>query len=61
VANDPGEVRNLAGDAGMAGELARLRKRLVEWMDAICDPMTNTWMRRQLLEGLKTQASPRPA
>ena len=50
--HDPGELRNLAAAAEYAGELARLRRRLVEWMEEIKDPLLNTWNRAQLLENL---------
>jgi arylsulfatase A-like enzyme len=50
--SDPGEVRNLATDLAYVDELARLRRRLVDWMEAIRDPLLNGWTRRQLLEGL---------
>jgi arylsulfatase A-like enzyme len=52
LALDPGELQNLATDAVGAEELARLRHRLVAWMEAIDDPLLNGWTRRQLLEGL---------
>ena len=52
LALDPGEVRNLATEAAYAEELARLRRRLVAWMEAVDDPLLNGWTRRQLLEGL---------
>lgn len=50
---DPGERLNLAPDPAFAGELKRLRDRLIEWMGAIKDPMLNAWTRAQLAEGLK--------
>jgi len=53
LALDPGELRNLATEAPYAAELARLRQRLVAWMEAIDDPLLNGWTRRQLLEGIK--------
>jgi arylsulfatase A-like enzyme len=49
---DPGELHNVAADLTAAGPLARLRARLVVWMEAIDDPLLNAWTRRQLLEGL---------
>jgi hypothetical protein len=52
LALDPGELRNLATEAAYVEELARLRRRLVAWMEAIDDPLLNGWTRRQLLEGL---------
>jgi len=53
VAADPGELCNRAADAACRPELARLRRRLVEWMDAVKDPIGNVWIRRQLTENLK--------
>jgi len=50
---DPGEVRNRATDPACRDELARLRRRLVAWMEEIKDPLNNRWIRTQLLEGLK--------
>jgi len=52
LSHDPGELYNLATGANHADELARLRRRLVAWMEAIDDPLLNGWTRRQLLEGL---------
>ena len=49
---DPGELHNLATDPACRDELARLRHRLVAWMDEIGDPLLNGWTRRQLWEGL---------
>jgi arylsulfatase A-like enzyme len=48
---DPGELHNLATDAGCADVLARLRARLVAWMTDVDDPLLNGWTRTQLLEG----------
>ncbi|HEX29010.1 TPA: DUF4976 domain-containing protein, partial [Candidatus Poribacteria bacterium] len=50
---DPGEINNLASDPRYAGELERLRGRLVAWMEEIGDRILNPWIRSQLLEGLK--------
>jgi arylsulfatase A-like enzyme len=50
---DPGEVRNLAVDPAYRTELARLRGRLVAWMEHTGDALLNGWTRTQLLEGLK--------
>lgn len=50
---DPGELRNLATSAACSGELARLRCRLVAWMEEVHDPLLNHWIRTQLLEGRK--------
>jgi arylsulfatase A-like enzyme len=52
LALDPGEVHNVATQAAHGDELARLRGRLVAWMEAIGDPLLNGWTRGQLLEGL---------
>jgi hypothetical protein len=35
----------------VTAELARLRKRLVAWMDEIGDRLLNPWTRASLLEG----------
>ncbi|HUS91300.1 MAG TPA: sulfatase-like hydrolase/transferase [Phycisphaerae bacterium] len=51
LAADPGELGNLAASPAHAEALARLRKRLVEWMDQTADPLLNAWTRAQLLEG----------
>ncbi len=53
LALDPGELHNRATEAAYGGELARLRRRLAAWMEAIDDPLLNGWTRRQLLEGIK--------
>jgi arylsulfatase A-like enzyme len=53
LAADPGEVRNLAAMPAYGGELARLRARLVSWMEETRDPLLNFWIRGQLLDGLK--------
>jgi arylsulfatase A-like enzyme len=45
---DPGELTNLADDAAYADELARLRGRLVAWMEETDDAMLNGWTRRVL-------------
>lgn len=50
--SDPGELRNLATDPGCSAESARLRKRLVEWMEATNDRLLNQWTKPQILEGL---------
>lgn len=49
LAHDPGEIVNLAGDTAAQGELHRLRRRLVEWMDAEGDPLCNEWTRPRLM------------
>ena len=50
---DPGEVENRTQAPACAGELQRLRHRLVAWMDETKDPMLNPWIRKQLMEGRK--------
>ncbi len=50
---DPGELCNRALTPECAGELARLRHRLLEWMSETSDPLLNYWIRTQLLEGRK--------
>jgi arylsulfatase A-like enzyme len=52
LALDPGERRNLATDPSSVQELTRLRRRLVDWMEAVDDPLLNGWTRTQLLKGL---------
>jgi len=49
---DPGEIVNRARDAACADLLAGLRRRLIEWMASIDDPMLNPWTRTQLASGL---------
>ena len=61
LASDPGELTNLAFEAGHADELARLRGRLVAWMESIDDPALNVWTRAQLLEGWVAGWVARPA
>lgn len=51
--SDPGELRNLASSSSHRDDLARLRRRMVEWMEAIDDPILNFWTRRQLVDGWK--------
>lgn len=53
LANDPGEIVNLATATGHAAELARLRRRLLAWMEAARDPILNQWTRGQLESGNK--------
>lgn len=50
---DPHELHNRAADPAVSDELARLRRRLVAWMDRTGDRMLNAWTRPQLLEGRK--------
>jgi len=54
--NDPGEVTNRAADPECAGELARLRRRLLDWMAETRDPLNNPWIRDQLSAGRKLTA-----
>ncbi len=49
---DPFEMTNRTGELASAGELARLRERLIDWMDDTNDPLLNDWTRTQLREGL---------
>ena len=49
---DPGELTNLATSPEHRGELARLRGRLVAWMEQIGDPLLNGWTRVVLEKGL---------
>ena len=51
LVEDPGEVINRATDPACVDELARLRRRLVVWMEETHDPLLNGWNRTQLLEG----------
>ncbi|MFP4145120.1 MAG: sulfatase-like hydrolase/transferase [Phycisphaeraceae bacterium] len=53
LAEDPGELVNRAADPACAGERARLRGRLVAWMEEVGDPLLNFWTRAQLEKGLK--------
>jgi len=49
---DPGELTNLATSPEHRGELARLRGRLIAWMEQIGDPLLNGWTRVVLEKGL---------
>jgi len=53
LASDPGEITNLAAQSVYAPEVARLRLRLLHWMEQTQDPMLNSWIRQQLVEGNK--------
>lgn len=53
LAADPGEITNLAANAGSAAVLADMRRKLATWMAATKDPLLNQWTKRQLLEGRK--------
>jgi arylsulfatase A-like enzyme len=50
---DPGELRNLATNLVYRGELQRLRRRMIAWLEETKDPILNQWTRPQLLDGLK--------
>ncbi len=52
LVDDPGELHNRATDSTCAETLARMRRRLVTWMEQVGDPLLNVWTRKQLLEGL---------
>ena len=51
LTSDPGELTNRATDGDCAETLARLRGRMVAWMEEVEDPILNWWTRRQLAEG----------
>lgn len=53
LVEDPGELTNRASDARCGHVLRQMRGRLVEWMEAIKDPLLNEWTRTQLRESLK--------
>ncbi|MHB1357159.1 MAG: sulfatase-like hydrolase/transferase [Anaerolineae bacterium] len=53
LVQDPGELRNLATDPNYLGELQRLRRRMIAWLEDTTDPLMNQWTRPQLLEDLK--------
>jgi arylsulfatase A-like enzyme len=53
LTTDPGELVNLVGQPTFTAELARLRQRLVAWMETTRDPLLNGWTREQLLDGRK--------
>ena len=50
---DPAELVNRAADGAVRDELARLRRRLAEWMEQVGDFMLNPWTRAQLLDNTK--------
>ena len=50
--NDPGEISNLATDAGHAEQLAVMRGRLIAWMKETGDTLLNMWTEAQLAKGL---------
>ncbi len=45
---DPGELCNRIDDPAAAPELARLKGRMVSWMEEVDDPMLNLFTRWQL-------------
>lgn len=45
---DPGEIHNLATEPAAADELARLRRRMLAWMEDARDPLLNEWIRSTL-------------
>jgi len=49
LASDPGELVNRATDPACAGELDRLRLRLISWMENTNDPLLNAWTRAAML------------
>lgn len=51
--NDPGEISNLATQPDYAAELARLRLRLLAWLEQTQDRLLNGWTREQLTQGNK--------
>jgi arylsulfatase A-like enzyme len=53
LATDPGEITNRATDPTCSSELARLRGRLLAWLEETRDPIVNMWTRRQLVQGAK--------
>ncbi len=53
LATDPGEITNLATAPAAAAELARLRLRMLAWLEETRDPILNMWTRRQLELGAK--------
>ncbi|HET7559002.1 MAG TPA: sulfatase-like hydrolase/transferase [Limnochordia bacterium] len=53
LASDPHELENRAADPAYASDLARLRRRTVEWMQETGDRLLNEWTRRVLMDGLK--------
>lgn len=53
LAEDAGELHNLAADRTCAELLHRLRSNLTTWMAQTHDPLLNEWTRRQLLAGAK--------
>ncbi|MBV9849522.1 MAG: sulfatase-like hydrolase/transferase, partial [Armatimonadetes bacterium] len=50
LAQDPGEIVNLAASPDCRDNLRRLRRRLVDWMECRRDPLCNEWTKPQLLQ-----------
>lgn len=48
--DDPGELRNRVADPVCSEELARMRRRLVDWMEQVDDTLLNGMTRRRLVE-----------
>lgn len=48
LAADPAEHANRIDDPAAAADLARLRGRLIAWMESIADPLLNPWTRADL-------------
>lgn len=53
LALDPAEITNLATAPAALLELARLRGRMLAWLEETHDPIVNMWTRRQLEQGAK--------
>ncbi len=48
---DPGELHNLVENERVRDEVRRLRKRCVEWMQQVKDPLWKMWLTVDFLEG----------
>jgi arylsulfatase A-like enzyme len=51
LSTDPAELHNRSEEPDCAGELARLRKRLIKWLEVTHDPLLNEWTVHQLETG----------
>jgi arylsulfatase A-like enzyme len=49
LAADPGEITNRIDDPASRDEIARLRRRMADWMREVRDPLLNNWTRPHLL------------
>ena len=49
VETDPGELVNFVEDPAYADQVARLRRRLVDWMETVGDRLLNVWTKVELL------------